>query len=224
MVGLISGVPTSAAPRLVLQISDLRDPPQTISYTRVHGQRGMKRGAAEKMRGPAAPRLVLKKFARADHHDILEKFLGYHGDLRVQIFLDPSAARQAHAFSPRRHASSPADRVECFSFLSFLLFFFSVSYFCLFFFTFIFLLEAVYFSFCLPLPVFLSKFCFHRFYKMNPLPSLFCFLFSFFLLSQPCEHNKSTVTMVLFDALNLRRCAVCCVMKFRSQSLCRIYL
>ena len=37
-------------------------------------------------------------------------FLGYHGDLRVQIFLDPSAARQAHAFSPRRHASSPTDR------------------------------------------------------------------------------------------------------------------
>ena len=33
----------------------------------------MKRGAAEKMRGPAAPRLGLKKFARADHHDILEK-------------------------------------------------------------------------------------------------------------------------------------------------------
>ena len=39
----------------------------------VTGQRGMKRGAAEKMRGPAAPRLGLKKFARADHHDILEK-------------------------------------------------------------------------------------------------------------------------------------------------------
>ena len=33
----------------------------------------MKRGAAEKMRGPAAPRLGLKKFARADHHDVLEK-------------------------------------------------------------------------------------------------------------------------------------------------------
>ena len=36
--------------------------------------------------------LGLKKCARADHHDILEKrisgFLGYHGDLRVQIFLD----------------------------------------------------------------------------------------------------------------------------------------
>ena len=36
-----------------------------------HGQRGMKRGAAEKMRVRAAP--GLKKFARADHHDILEK-------------------------------------------------------------------------------------------------------------------------------------------------------
>ena len=28
-------------------------------------------------------------------------------------FFRPSAARQAHAFSPRRHASSPADRVLC---------------------------------------------------------------------------------------------------------------
>ena len=33
----------------------------------------------------------------------------YHGDLRVQIFLDPTRARQAraHAFSPRRHAYPP---------------------------------------------------------------------------------------------------------------------
>ena len=37
-------------------------------------------------------------------------FLGYHGDLRVQLFFRPSAARQAHAFSLRRHAWSPADR------------------------------------------------------------------------------------------------------------------
>ena len=37
------------------------------SYS-LHGQRGIKRGAAEKMRGPAA--LGLKKFAHTDHHDI----------------------------------------------------------------------------------------------------------------------------------------------------------
>ena len=43
-------------------------------------------GAAEKMRVPR--RAWSKKIARADHHDILEKFLGYHGDLRVQFFLD----------------------------------------------------------------------------------------------------------------------------------------
>ena len=36
-----------------------------------HGQRGMKRGAAEKMRVPR--RAWSKKIARADHHDILEK-------------------------------------------------------------------------------------------------------------------------------------------------------
>ena len=51
------------------------------------------------------------KFARADHHDILEKrafFLGYHGDLRVQIFLD-QARRGTRIFSaaPR---FIPADR------------------------------------------------------------------------------------------------------------------
>ena len=39
-------------------------------------------------------------------------FLGYHSDLRVQIFLDPSAARHTHFLDPRRHASSPADRGE----------------------------------------------------------------------------------------------------------------
>ena len=39
----------------------------------LHGQRGMKRGAAEKMREPARAALGLKKIARADHHDILKK-------------------------------------------------------------------------------------------------------------------------------------------------------
>ena len=32
-----------------------------------------------------------------------------YGSARAKFFR-PSAARQAHAFSPRRHASSPADR------------------------------------------------------------------------------------------------------------------
>ena len=55
--------------------------------------------------------LGLKKFARADHHDILEKrfFLGYHGDLRVQIFLD-QARRGRPTHFLHGHASSPADR------------------------------------------------------------------------------------------------------------------
>ena len=52
---------------------------------------------------------VTVDFPRLSWRFLTSFFLGYHGDLRVQIFLDPSA-RQAHAFSPRRHASSPADR------------------------------------------------------------------------------------------------------------------
>ena len=67
----------------------------------IHGQRGMKRGAAEKMRGPR--RAWSKKICT-------RRSPWYPGDLRVQFFFRPSAARQACAFSPRRHASSPADR------------------------------------------------------------------------------------------------------------------
>ena len=62
--------------------------------------------------------LGLKKFARADHHDILEKSLFSRiswWSARANFFR-PSAARQAHAFSPRRHASSPADRAAEFFF------------------------------------------------------------------------------------------------------------
>ena len=54
-----------------------------------HGQRGMKHGAAEKMRGPR--RAWSKKNLHAQiTMIILEKslFSSYHGDLRVQIFLD----------------------------------------------------------------------------------------------------------------------------------------
>ena len=47
-----------------------------------------------------------KIFARADHHDILEKIMVI---CACKCFLTKRGA--ANAFSPRRHASSPADRV-----------------------------------------------------------------------------------------------------------------
>ena len=59
----------------------------------------MKRGAAEKMRVPPR-RAWSKKFARTDHHDIPGKFfLGYHGDLRVQIFIDQARRGGTRIFS-----------------------------------------------------------------------------------------------------------------------------
>ena len=59
--------------------------------------------------------LGLKKITDLDHHDILENFF-----LDIMViceckFFRPSAARQAHAFSPRPDAFSPADRGWCLS-------------------------------------------------------------------------------------------------------------
>ena len=63
----------TATQKFGVESSMKRAVPASFLEEVVQGQRGMKRGAAEKMRGPAA--LGLKNFARADHHDLLENIV-----------------------------------------------------------------------------------------------------------------------------------------------------